>query len=76
MFKKKIVLCIEEFYARRKFFRYFVFLINEVREIRKNINVLCEDEVLNASEVDGKRSPLKFFSANILYRNSFTLEPD
>ena len=37
--------------------------------------MFCEDEVRNASKVDGKRSPLKFFSVNILYRNSFTLEP-
>ena len=30
----------------------------------------------NASKGDSKRSPLKFFSVNILYRNLFTFKPD
>ena len=39
--------------------------------------MFCEDDVnvmkYDASRVDDELSPLKFFSVNILYRNSVTL---
>ena len=54
---------------------YFLFFINEVKEDRKNISALNRRSI-NASKVDGKRSLLKFFLINMLYRNSLTLEPD
>ena len=41
----------------------------------KNINALRRWSA-EASKGDGKQSPLKFFLVNILYRNSFALEPD
>ena len=41
----------------------------------KNINALRRWNT-KASKVGGKRSPLRFFLVNILYRNLFTPEPD
>ena len=54
---------------------YFLFFINEVKEDIENISALHRRSI-NASKVDGKRSLLKFLLVNILYPNSFTLEPD
>ena len=54
---------------------YFMFLINEVKEFRQNINALRRRSI-DGSKVDAERSPLKFFSVNIRYHNLFTLEPD
>ena len=71
MFYVLWILCKEKVFS----ILYFIFLINEVKEFRKNINVLRRWST-TASKVDGKRSPLKLFLVNIPYRNSITLEPD
>ena len=63
---------------QREFFFFdiiFYILVNEVKEFRKDINALRRWST-NAYKIDGKWSPLDFFSVNILYPNSFTLEPD
>ena len=73
------------FHVKRidKLFSILYFLINEEKEFRKSVRQILMKNInalhrwsTEASKVGGKQSPLKFFSVNILYGNSFTPGPD